>query len=532
MSHEKHLVLGIDLGTTYSAVAYLDEFGEAKIIASDNNERITPSVVFFENKENIIVGQNAKDEYELSPDKVVAFAKRNMGRKKEDSKGEGMPYNFYNKIYSPEEISAFILQKLKQYATREFKGIDIRDAVITVPAYFDEAKRKATKDAGAIAGLNVLQVINEPTAAAIYYATKTDQLGKNIFVFDLGGGTFDVTILNCDNTGGKISIEVKDSDGDARLGGKDWDEVIIQHCMEIFTEEHGENLKQDPEGYADLVGRAEKAKKQLSEKEKAAIPVRGHGKQTRIDLTKEQFESLSEVLLEKTRICCDRILKNNHLSWKDIDTVLLVGGSTRMPMVKRMLREISGMEIREDLVQPDECVALGAAIQGSRLKLMEGSDKNIVDTSNPVYAKLGNIDVLDILTQSIGTTYLSNDGVTKKNMLMLKRKTKLPAAKVESFVTSVENQKGVTIDVTEGESEDPEYCKILVEKVLELKRPMPKGSPLEITFTMDISGLLNVKALDLTENAAIEFQLERKNNLSDAEIQEAVNNHSNLKIKA
>lgn len=521
MSNQKNIILGIDLGTTYSAMAYVDEHGDAKIIPNDNNQRITPSVVYFENENNIVVGQSAKDEAELSPERVVAFVKREMGKKKEEVRkeenyGEAKPYDFDGKIYSPEEISALILKKLKQDAEKHFNGVSIKDVVITVPAYFNDSEKTATRDAGRMAGFNVLQVINEPTAAAISYGLKSEEAGKKIFVFDLGGGTFDVTILDIKQNGDEKIIDVIDSDGDHRLGGKDWDDVIIEYACDLFINEHGEDPRNDPEGFAELRTRVENTKKQLSEKEKSRIIVSCNGSKTVVEIDRNKFEELSENLMLRTQGMCQRIIENNNLKWNDIDIILMVGGSTRMPMVKNMLENISGKEVRTDLVQPDECVALGAAMRGMMINISTNPDAQV---SAVVKEELGSgIIVNDILSHSIGIISTNRTTRERKVSFLFKRKMKIPNKVTSEFVTIAESQKGMMIDVLEGESEVPEECRVLVNKLLEFKRPLPIESPVAITFSMDHSGLLNVHALDLTDNVEIEFQVERENNLSENEV--------------
>lgn len=534
MSNPKNIILGIDLGTTYSAMAYVDEHGDAKIIPNDNNERITPSVVYFESDSNIVVGQNAKDEAELSPERVVAFVKREMGKKKEEVRkeenyGEAKPYDFDGKIYSPEEISALILKKLKQDAEKHFNGTSIKDAVITVPAYFNDSEKTATKDAGRMAGFNVLQVINEPTAAAISYGLKSKEAGKKIFVFDLGGGTFDVTILDIKQNGEEKIIDVIDSDGDHRLGGKDWDDVIIEHACDLFINEHGEDPRNDHEGFAELRIRAEKAKKQLSEKERAKFIVSCNGDKTKVEIDRNKFEEISEDLMLRTQGVCERLMENNKLSWNDIDTVLLVGGSTRMPMVKNMLESISGKEIRNDLVQPDECVALGAAMRGMMINISTNPDAQV---SAAVKEELGTgITVQDILSHSIGVVSTNPETNEDYMSFLFKRKMKIPNKVSNRFVTIAENQKGMRIDVREGESSNPNNCRKLVDKLLEFKRALPARSPVEVTFSMDHSGLLNIHALDLTDNIEIEFKVERENNLSENEVVLGMANINQLSVE-
>lgn len=528
MENQK-IILGIDLGTTYSAMAYVDEHGDAKIIPNSDNERITPSVVFFESEENIIVGQNAKDEAELSPEMVVSFVKREMGKKKDQVRVEEIsngiysdprPYTFFGKTYAPETISSLILKKLKNDAEKHFNGTVISDVVITVPAYFNEAEKKATKDAGTQAGFNVLQVINEPTAAAIAYGLERSGNDEKVFVFDLGGGTFDVTILQIEGKEGSRVIDVIDSDGDHKLGGKDWDDAIINYACELYELEYGENPREDLEGFADLRARAEKLKKQLSEKTSGRFNMNCHGNKVKIELDREKFKELTEGLMMKVESTCELLLNKNELSWDDIDTVLLVGGSTRMPMIKEMLADISNKQIRDDLVQPDECVALGAAMRGVIIKA--SSPHNTGELSSKVTQKYGNNGLLvhDILSKSIGMKTWKSGSDLPYMAFLFKRQMKIPAEVTQQFVTRDEGQTAVTIDVREGESEDPENCRPLVEKDLVFNKPMPKGSPIAVTFSMDHSGLLNIKAVDLTDGAEIQFEIERKDNLSDAELAE------------
>lgn len=528
--NKNDIVIGIDLGTTYSAAAYVDEHGDAKIIPNSDNERITPSVIFFESKDNIIVGQNAKDEAELSPQNVVSFVKREMGKKKGEVRIEEIspgiysdpnPFSFFGTTYAPETISSLILKKLKNDAEKHFNGQSVTDAVITVPAYFNESEKKATQDAGTQAGLNVLQVINEPTAAAIAYGLDQSKTDEKVFVFDLGGGTFDVTILDLIGDGDSRTINVIDSDGDHKLGGKDWDDAIISHACQAYEMEYSQNPREDLEGFADLRIRAEKLKKQLSEKTSGRFNMNCHGEKVRIELDQDQFKDLTEDLMMKLETTCELLLNNNNLTWQDIDTVLLVGGSTRMPMVKAMLKSISGKEIRDDLVQPDECVALGAAMRGVMIKAGQSGS----ELSQQVKDKYGNnsITVNDILTKSIGTkayTIIDDGSRALRVTKIFNRQMPLPNSKSERFSTVAEGQNAVDVDVLEGESDIPENCQLLVSKPLRFNRPMPAGSPIEITFSMDHSGLLNIKAKDLTDGVSIAFEIERKNNLSKKELSE------------
>ena len=527
--NDKHpVLLGIDLGTTYSAMAYIDEYGDAKIISNSDNERITPSVVFFENADNIIVGQNAKDEAELSPEMVVSFIKREMGKHKSKVRAEEIadgiysepkPYHFFGTTYAPETISSLILKKLKNDAEKYFNGRAIKEAVITVPAYFNEAEKKATEDAGVQAGFKVLQVISEPTAAAISYGLETSHKDEKVFVFDLGGGTFDVTILDITGVGDNKVMNIIDTDGNHHLGGKDWDDTIIRYACDLYTQKYSDDPKQDLEGFADLVIKAERLKKQLTEKEHARFNMNCNGNKVKVELTRAQFRALAEELMMNLENTCELVLDRNGIKWSDIDTILLVGGSTRMPMVKEMLEHISQREIPDNLVQPDECVALGAAMRAMMLKL--GNDKNRSAYSKELLSKYHDgLTVNDILSKSIGIVTM-NGHDDSKMAFIFERQLHIPAKKSEKFFTVQEGQVKVKLSVREGESENPDNCRILVEKDLVFNGPMPIRSPIEVTFSMDHSGLLNIKAIDLTDYKEIEFEVERRDNMSKAEVQNA-----------
>jgi molecular chaperone DnaK len=531
METEK-ITIGIDLGTTFSAVAYVDEHGDAKIIPNDKSERITPSVVYFENEYNVIVGQTAKDEAGLSPDKVIEFVKREMGKKKEnvraeDNYGTPKPYSINGKIYSPEEISAFILKKLKKDAENYFHGMEITDAIITVPAYFNEAEKQATIDAGKMAGLNVLQLINEPTAAAISYGISTADKTQKVFVFDLGGGTFDVSILDVVEKDGNKEINIINTDGDHRLGGKDWDDRIIEYASNEFIKIFGEDPRNNAESYAELRERAEKTKKQLSEKDRAKFPVRTGTNSLTIEITKQQFEEITSDLMTKIEGLCDLVNKDANLTWKEIDTVLLAGGATRMPMVQDLLKRISLKELRTDLINPDECVALGAALQSKIIDIKAGKHP----VSQEVLDKLGSIIVADITSHTFGEVV--RDGESRKLIVvpMIPKGTKVPSTIVKTFYTEVDNQSGVPITIKEGESTNPENTITIQEGILRIVSPLPAGSPMEYTYSLNVNGLLTVIARDVTNNTSIKVEVERKSSLTKAEVEKGKSNIKNIDVK-
>src|SRR3954454_2196437 len=353
--------VGIDLGTTFCAMAHIDPYGKPQIIPNSESERLTPSVILF-NGTSVIVGTLAKNNAVAEAERIVDFVKREMGKPKEQFQRE-----FVGKVYSAEELSALILRKLKADAEKYLKE-PVTDAVITVPAYFNDAERTATITAGQLAGLNVLQIINEPTAAAVAYGL--DKLGEDqtVFVFDLGGGTFDVTIMRIENH----KLDIIATNGDHRLGGKDWDDVIVNYVAEEFDRANGENPLLDLQSYQDLQSRALAAKIHLSSRAKTAIVHSYNGKSVKVELTREDFEERTRHLVEKCKAICEIVMQEAKMDWKDIDKVLLVGGMTRMPMVREMVAQLSPVPLEAD-VNPDEAVAIGAAIQAILVMLQEES---------------------------------------------------------------------------------------------------------------------------------------------------------------
>src|SRR5712672_2605765 len=314
-------VVGIDLGTTFSAIAHIDAFGKPQIIPNSETERITSSVIFFDDS-NVIVGTVAKNNAVAEPEKIVDFVKREMGKPKEQFHRE-----FNGKIYSAEELSALIIKKLKADAEKYLEQ-PVTDAVITVPAYFNDAERTATITAGQLAGLNVLQIINEPTAAAVAYGLDKLDEDQTVFVFDLGGGTFVVTIMRIEGQG----IQMIATNGDHRLGGKDWDDIIVNYVAEEFDRAHGENPLLDLQSYQDLQSRALSAKIQLSSRMQTAVVHHHNGKSVKLEITRNEFERRSQHLVEKCKTICEMVMQEENMNWDDIEKILLVGGMSRMPM--------------------------------------------------------------------------------------------------------------------------------------------------------------------------------------------------------
>ena len=486
-------VVGIDLGTTFSAISHVNEHGQPEIIPNAESERITPSVIMFE-ADLVTVGKIAKQNARAVPEQIIEFVKREIGKSKEE-----FFRTFDGKDYSPEELSALILTKLKQDA-EAYLNTEITDAVITVPAYFHDAEREATRNAGTIAGLNVLQVLNEPTAAALAFGI--DQLGteQNVFVFDLGGGTFDVTVMKVSES----TIQMLATNGDHRLGGKDWDDKIITHVAEMFEIEHDENPLQDLHAYQDLQLNAISAKESLAQRQKARIVCGYNGKTTRVELTREKFEELTAELLERCRVLCDVVLSEGNMTWADIDKVLLVGGSTRMPMVQEMIANISGKEINPHEVNPDEAVAIGAAIQGTLRQISEGAASTADLPVAVVDRFLGPdgtaITVIDGATHNLGLVVL-NPQREQIIHVMIPKMTAVPCEMADRFSTVDDNQLSVLIEVVQGLEHNQQRDEItqfeeykLGECTLELPPGLPKGSPIQVTYKYNIDQTLEVTA--------------------------------------
>ena len=485
-------VVGIDLGTTFSAIAHVNEHGQPEIIPNAETERITPSVTLFED-ELVTVGKFAKQNARAVPEQIVEFVKREMGKSKEE-----FFRTFDGKDYSAEELSALILTKLKQDA-EAYLGEEITDAVITVPAYFHDAEREATRNAGAIAGLNVLQVLNEPTAAALAYGI--DQLGseQNVFVFDLGGGTFDVTVMKVSES----AIQMVATNGDHRLGGKDWDDKIIRYVAENFDLEHGENPLTDLHAYQDLQTNAISAKESLSQRQKARIICGYNGYTTRVELTREDFNELTAELLEKCRSLCEVVLTEAEMTWADIDTVLLVGGSTRMPMVREMISQLSGKEINPMEVNPDEVVAIGAAIQGTLRQISEESAADLPDAVVDRFLDAdgtAKVTVTDGATHNLGLVILNaqRDEIVH---VMIPKMTTVPCEMADHFGTVHANQSSALIRVVQGLEQDQQETDgttfeehQLGECLLELPAGLRQGARIDVTYKYNLDQTLEVTA--------------------------------------
>ncbi|MDQ3623495.1 MAG: Hsp70 family protein [Verrucomicrobiota bacterium] len=477
--------VGIDLGTTFSAIAHIDAYGKPQIIPNAESERISPSVILFDGTQ-AVVGTVAKQNAVAEPEKIVDFVKREMGKSKALFNRE-----FTGKAYSAEELSALIIKKLKNDAER-YLGETITDAVITVPAYFNDAERTATIHAGQIAGVNVLRVINEPTAAALAYGLDKLEQDQTAFIFDLGGGTFDVTIMRIENH----HIRMLASNGDHRLGGKDWDDIIVNWVAEEFDKQHGENPLLDLQSYQDLYNRALTAKIQLSSRSRTTIVHSYSGKSIKLELSREEFELRSRHLLEKCKTICEIAMQESALQWSQVDRILLTGGMTRMPSVREMIKNLGGVPVADD-VSPDETVAVGAAIQAV-LTLLNEEDKSgerviPLEVREQFSSADGSlIKVTNITTHTLGVVLWDDSKIEEYVFPMIKKMTPIPVETKNSFGTAKANMKNAVVRVVEGESTMAAECTPLGICDVELPPFLPKGSPVELTYTYNENQVLEV----------------------------------------
>ena len=508
----KRKAVGIDLGTTFSALCHVDENGRTQIIPNAESERITPSVILFDGS-TAIVGSAAKQNAVAEPEKIVDFVKREIGKSKIEFNRE-----FGGKLWSAEELSALILRKLKQDGEK-FLGVPITDAVITVPAYFSDVERSATMHAGQLAGFDVLQILNEPTAAALAYGIDKHQGNETVFVFDLGGGTFDVTIMRIADH----HIQMLGSSGDHRLGGKDWDDIIVNWVSDEFDRQFNENPLLDLHSYQDLYNRALTAKIQLSSRNSATVVHSYAGQSLKIELSRDEFERRCRHLVEKAKSICEIAMAEAGLEWNHIDRILLTGGMTRMPAVREMIRQMSGRPIAED-VSPDEAVAMGAALQATLVLLGKENDSGERSISPETRGKLSNsegtlVKVTNITTHTLGVVLWDDEEVEEYVFPMLKKSTPIPAEVVNSFGTAKANMKNVIVRVVEGESTLPGECTPLGLCNVELPPFLPKGSPVELTYRYDENQVLEVRVDAFGKQSIV--KISRNLGLNEAEMEKA-----------
>jgi len=487
--------IGIDLGTTFSVVARLDDTGQPTTLVNAEGDRVTPSVVLFDG-DDVVVGKEALKAIATEAEHVAECSKRDVG------------YRVFHKVfdgkqYSPEVIEAWILNKLRSDTAAQCGGSG--RVVITVPAYFDEVRRKATQDAGYMAGLDVLDIINEPTAAAVAFGAQQGMLGtkgtsggtSRILVYDLGGGTFDVTVM-----------EIRDSefvalatDGDVRLGGYDWDQRLVDLVAEGFIREHYVDPREDPSTAGKLWRECEDAKRTLSARGKASVACDYRGFSSRVEITRAQFEEATQDLLDRTRFTATQTLKAAGLDWDQIDRVLLVGGSTRMPMVRQMLATLSGKE-PDSSVAADEAVAHGAALRAGLL-LAKTQGK-------PETFKIKNVN-----SHSLGVVGLDPLTQRKRNGILIPRNTALPVKAKRTFKTQKANQRSILVEIVEGESQSAENCTQIGRcSVRSLPPNLPDQTPVDVLFRYEPNGRLQVRVTVPSTDAKVETEFTRENSLS------------------
>ncbi|MBL7215128.1 MAG: Hsp70 family protein [Phycisphaerae bacterium] len=483
-------IAGIDLGTTFSALARLNGIGRPEIVPNSEGERITPSAVYFDEEEAgaIRVGLEAVNCRQLNPDRAVRWIKRHIGDK-------NWKKSIDNRDWTPEEISSLILKKLKQDGSIESP---VEDVVISVPAHFDEVRRKATMDAGVLAGLNVIGIVNEPVAAALYYAT-TQQVNGRVLAYDLGGGTFDVTILDIDGQ----NMNIVCSQGDHALGGVDFDKKIVELFEQAYRDEYNEELIQNEQDCAKYEDEAEDVKKTLSRRNSVRKILYGAAGSVRVEITRQQYEEAVESLIARTEILIEVALEEAKSKVSDIHKVLLVGGSTRMPIVRRRLQKKFGFE-PDIAVNVDECVALGAAIHAGLTLLRDAPEK----VSQGIASGLKDVQLRDVCNHSYGTICAPIDEETGKhvirNVIILKKNTLLPCEETQTFYTMSDGQTELQVSITQGEDEDPDYVNKIATEIFALPDNRPANQPIHVQYSYDVNQRMHCRFLDAESGRTLE----------------------------
>ncbi|MCB9778358.1 MAG: Hsp70 family protein [Alphaproteobacteria bacterium] len=547
------LVLGIDLGTTFSAMAIVDRFGKPVIVPNADGHPTTPSVVHFYHRDACVVGEEAVKMVVVDPTNVVRFVKRSMGE-------PDFTLEFFGRSYTPQELSAIILRKMKEDA-EEALGRAVRDAVITVPAYFNSAQRGATAEAGVLAGLNVLSIINEPTTAAIAYGVENLGHDRRLLVFDLGGGTFDVTLMEIAG----VSFRTIASDGNAELGGKDWDDRLVNHVAEQFVERFEVDPRDDPHRYQELYERCLHAKLSLSSRPRAVIPVTYRGHRLVVSVTREEFEGMTRDLVDQCADTCSLVMERSGASWDDLDEVLLVGGSTRMPMIRDRLAALSG-STPNATVNPDECVALGAALAGvlrhrpdhpallTHRQALARRSKAASDgaPAAPVAAPaaelprntgsepplsggqtdpgalgglpgLPQVEVTDVTTHPLGVIVLDRN-LEERVITLIPSATSVPVEKRGRFAYAYDNMTAVRVEITEGEGQSRDEVKVIGEVILDNLPPRPRGTVIDVIYRYGVNQILEVDVIDVETRATRRARINLKGGLSEQGLSRAQDN--------
>jgi molecular chaperone DnaK len=530
-------LVGIDLGTTYSAIATLDDRGQPHTLPNQDGDMLTPSAVLILDDGQAVVGQAALDVALEQPDRVATLIKRRMGHPSFGRLVAGREFR-------PETLSAILLRKLVQDA--ELRLGPIRHAVITVPAYFDETRRKATKDAGRIAGLEVLDILDEPTAAALAYSfqapiavgphanASSSSETRTVLVYDLGGGTFDVTLVRLAQRHFQtIAIE-----GDVRLGGKDWDDRIVDHVAAQFVKQYGEDPRNDPQSRAALDAAAERAKRTLSKLQQTTVTCSHHGKVLSVPITRTEFETLTRDLLVRTRLTIQQLLRQAGIGWNGVDHILLVGGSTHMPMTRQMVAELAGKS-PDDSLAVSEVVARGAAIHAGIVAAHKAQREGLFQDLGHVgemggvgqeaMQSLSNVVEINVNSHSLGIEVRQR--MERVNDILIPKNTQLPTAASRVYKTVAPDQSKVRVRVLQGEAHQAEACISVGECWIEgLPDNLPKGSPVQVRCAVGADGLIDVMALDMTSGLLARTAIHRDSGLADEEIAREAKWVSGLKI--
>jgi molecular chaperone DnaK len=513
MTPAKGKLVGIDLGTTFSAIATLDDRGQPMTLPNRDGEMLTPSAVLLLDDNSGVVGQPALDVALEQPGNVATLIKRTMGQ-------ASYSHAVAGREFRPETLSAIILRKLIQDA--ELRVGKIQKAVITVPAYFDDTRRKATKDAGRIAGLDVVDILDEPTAAALAYSFQSSRPGSNllqataldrqktVLVYDLGGGTFDVTVVQLSQR----RFQTLAIEGDVRLGGKDWDDRIVNHVAAQFMKQHGADPRTDPRTLVNLQAAAERAKRTLSKLPHTSVTCSHEGRVLTVPITRAEFESLTKDLLVRTRLTTQQVLNRAKSTWDQIDSILLVGGSTHMPMTGQMLHELTG-KMPDNSLAVSEVVARGAALHAGILTAHDARQSSSLESA--ALNELGQVVEINVNAHSLGIE-IKKAGERINNILIPKN-TMLPTAASRVYYTVVENQQHVRVKVLQGDAPAAEDCISIGECWIEgLPLQLPSHSPIQVRCEVGSNGLIDVMALDMTSGKMARTEIRRSSGLTDAEI--------------
>jgi len=502
VSQKNNRAVGIDLGTTLSAVAQVNEHGDPVVVPNAEGELRTPSVVYF-GRETVLVGRDAVREGLTNPDRTVHSVKRSMG-------DPHFKFAVDGENYTPESVSALILRKVTQDATKVIGPIE--RAVITVPAYFDDARRKATEDAGRIAGLEVIDIINEPTAAALAYGYSGKGEDGVFLVYDLGGGTFDVTVI--EKRGHELITLA--TDGDVQLGGKDWDERLVAHLAAEFKKEFKEDPREDRTALAYLALTAEEAKKTLSRRRSTRVPVSYRGHWGNYEVTREQFESLTADLLAMTQLTTEMVLEEAGVTWASVKRLVPTGGSTRMPMVLRMLEQLSNRPV-ETPVPVDDAVSMGAAIHAALVEYH--SADRLVEFTTEMAEKLGRLHTTDVAAHALGLVVKDSQTLEYRNDIVISRNSRLPISATKNYQTALDDQQTVVLQIVQGDAPDPNACITLgAFKVTGLPPGRPTGAPVKVTFSYDTKGRVHVMALDVETGQTVTTEIARSGGLDEASV--------------